>query len=151
MFTTESRSDRARAGRWAVTRCAGARTPLPDTSTVTTGETGVIQCFTLHALLTQTLSTVGQVRSGQSVSRAHSAVVAHACHGHRYRPAFACSSVRGWWVQWSMSSPTGIDSRWRVVLGVMEFGMSHRIKPKEKYVHISMKEILAQFRRSVER
>ena len=24
----------------------------------------------------------------------------------------------------------------------MEFGMSRRIKPKEKYVHISMKEIL---------
>ena len=29
-----------------------------------------------------------QVRSGQSVKRAHSeqAAVAHACHGHRYRP-----------------------------------------------------------------
>ena len=32
----------------------------------------------------------------------------------------------------------------------MEFGMSRRIKPKEKYVRISMKEILAQFGRSVE-
>ena len=27
----------------------------------------------------------------------------------------------------------------------MEFGMSHRIKPKEKYVHISMKEIWQNF------
>ena len=27
------------------------------------------------------------------------------------------------------------------VLGVMEFGMSHRIKPKEKYMHISMNTI----------
>ena len=32
----------------------------------------------------------------------------------------------------------------------MEFGMSRRIKPKEKYVRISMKEILAQFGRSAE-
>ena len=32
----------------------------------------------------------------------------------------------------------------------MEFGMSRRIKPKEKYVRISVKEILAQFRRSAE-
>ena len=36
---------------------------------------------------------------------------------------------------------TGIGSRRRVVWGVMEFGMSRRIKPKEKYVRISMKEI----------
>ena len=35
----------------------------------------------------------------------------------------------------------GIGSRRRVVWGVMEFGMSRRIKPKEKYVRISMKEI----------
>ena len=27
----------------------------------------------------------------------------------------------------------------------MEFGMSRRIKPKENYVRVSMKEILAQF------
>ena len=32
----------------------------------------------------------------------------------------------------------------------MEFGMSRRIKPKEKYVRISMKEILAQLGRSAE-
>ena len=32
----------------------------------------------------------------------------------------------------------------------MEFGMSCRIKPEEKYVCISMKEILAQFGGSVE-
>ena len=32
----------------------------------------------------------------------------------------------------------------------MEFGMSRRIKPKEKYVHISMKTILAQFGWSTE-
>ena len=33
----------------------------------------------------------------------------------------------------------------------MEFGMSRRIKPKEKYVHISIKEILAQFGQSAEK
>ena len=33
----------------------------------------------------------------------------------------------------------------------MEFGMSHRIKPKEKYVHISIKEILVYFRCSAEK
>ena len=35
----------------------------------------------------------------------------------------------------------------------MEFGMSRRIrpKPKEKYVPISVKEILAQFGRSAEK
>ena len=53
--------------------------------------------------------------------------------------------VRGdrmhWRVQGSMSSPTGISSRRRLVWGVMEFGMSRRIKPKEIYVRISMKEI----------
>ena len=32
----------------------------------------------------------------------------------------------------------------------MEFGMSRRIKPKEKYVRLSMKEILSQFGRSTE-
>ena len=34
------------------------------------------------------LDVIGQVRSGQSVLRAHSeqAVVVHACHGHRYQP-----------------------------------------------------------------
>ena len=32
----------------------------------------------------------------------------------------------------------------------MEFGMSRRIKPKEKYVRISMNEILSQFGRSAE-
>ena len=129
MFTTESRSDRARAGRWAVTRCAGARTPLPDTSTVTTGETGVVQCFTLHVLLTQTFSTLGQVRSGQSVSRAHSAVVAHACHGHRYRPspvplsgAGGYNGVRavrlesvagGGWFEglWNLECPVGLSQK----------------------------------------
>ena len=36
----------------------------------------------------------------------------------------------------ALSSPTGICSRRRVVCGVMEFGMSRRIKPKI----ISMKE-----------
>ena len=35
--------------------------------------------------------------------------------------------------------------------GVMEFGMSRRIKPKEKYVSISRKENLAQFGRCVEK
>ena len=29
----------------------------------------------------------------------------------------------------------------KVFRGIMEFGMSRRINPKEKYVHISMKEI----------
>ena len=33
----------------------------------------------------------------------------------------------------------------------MEFGMSRRIKPKEKYVRISIKEMLAQFGRSAEK
>ena len=60
--------------------------------------------------------------------------------------------VRGdhlhWWLQGSTSSPTGIGSRRRVVWGVMEFGLSRRIKSKEKYVHISIKEIFAQFGRS---
>ena len=32
----------------------------------------------------------------------------------------------------------------------MEYGMPRRIKPKEEYVRISMKEILAQFGRSAE-
>ena len=32
----------------------------------------------------------------------------------------------------------------------MEFGMSRRIKPKEKYVRISMKDILAKFGWSAE-
>ena len=35
-----------------------------------------------------------------------------------------------WRVQGSTSSPTGVGSRWRVVWGVMEFGMTRRIKPK---------------------
>ena len=35
-----------------------------------------------------------------------------------------------WPVQGSTSSPTGISNRRRVVWGVMEFGMSRRIKPK---------------------
>ena len=41
------------------------------------------------------------------------------------------------------SSPTGVGSRRLVfeVLWNLEFGMSRRIKPKEKYVRISMKEI----------
>ena len=39
------------------------------------------------------------------------------------------------------SSPTGIGSRRRVFSGVMEFGMSRRIKPKKKYVRISVKEL----------
>ena len=70
-----------------------------------------------------------QVRSGQVVYRAHSeqAVVAHACHGHRYRPSPAPLSgtekrgegVSGdrlhWRVQGSTSSLTGIGSRRRVV------------------------------------
>ena len=46
-----------------------------------------------------------------------------------------------WQVQGNMSSLTGIGCRRRVFYGVMEFGMSYRIKLKEKYVHISMKEI----------
>ena len=46
---------------------------------------------------------------------------------------------------------TGIGSRRRVVLGVMEFGMSRRIKPKEKYVCISMKEIWCNFGRSAKK
>ena len=46
-----------------------------------------------------------------------------------------------WRVQGSTSSPTGIGSCRKVFWGVMEFGMSRRIKPKEKYVRISMKEI----------
>ena len=100
----------------------------------------------------------GQVRSGQvrCVLCAHSeqTVIAHACHGYRYWPSRGSLSgtgkkkgegVRGdclhWWVQGSTSSPTGIGSRQRVVWGVMEFGMSRRIKPKEKYVRISLKEI----------
>ena len=35
------------------------------------------------------MGTPTPIRSGQSVYRAHSeqAVVAHACHGHRYRPS----------------------------------------------------------------
>ena len=33
----------------------------------------------------------------------------------------------------------------------MKFGMSRRIKPKEKYVHISMKEIFLQFGGSPEK
>ena len=33
----------------------------------------------------------------------------------------------------------------------MEFGMSRKIKPKEKCMRISMKEILVQFGRSAER
>ena len=33
----------------------------------------------------------------------------------------------------------------------MKFGMSRRIKPKEKYVRISMKEILSQVGRSAEK
>ena len=41
----------------------------------------------------------------------------------------------------STRSPTGIGSRRRVVSCVMEFRMSRWIKPKEKYVRISMKEI----------
>ena len=45
-----------------------------------------------------------------------------------------------WRVQGSTSSPTRVGSRWRVVWGVIEFGMSCRIKPKDKYVRISMKE-----------
>ena len=53
--------------------------------------------------------------------------------------------VRGdrlhWRVQGNTSSPTRISSRRRVVWGVMEFGMSRRIKPKEKYVRVSMKGI----------
>ena len=72
--------------------------------------------------------------------RAHSeqVVVAHACHGHRYQPLPVPLSVTGkkgeegvsedrlhWRIQGSTSSPTGVL----------------RIKPKEKYVHISMKEI----------
>ena len=72
-----------------------------------------------------------------SVYRAHSeqAVVAHACHGHRYRPSPVLLSgagdkrregVRGG----GGTACTGIGSRRRVILGVMEFGMSHRIKPK---------------------
>ena len=83
-----------------------------------------------------------QVRSGQRVQRAHSeqAVVAHACHGHRY-----CEGVRGdrlhWRVQRSTSNPTGIGSRRSVVWGVMEFGMFRRITPREKYVRISMKDM----------
>ena len=116
-------------------------------------------------ILTKSWMHWGQVRSGQvSVLRAHSeqTVVAHACHGYRYWPSRVSLSgtgkkkgegVRGdclhWWVQGSTSSPTGISSR--VVWGVMEFGMSRRIKPKEKYVCISMKEIWRTFRRSAEK
>ena len=46
-----------------------------------------------------------------------------------------------WRVQGSTSSPTGIGSKRRVFRGVMEFGMSRRNVPNEKYVRISMKEI----------
>ena len=84
----------------------------------------------------------GQVR----VFNLHIAVVAHACHGHRYRggggegegsPALAGTR--------EYEHPTGIGSRPRVFSGVMEFVMSRRIKPSEKYVCISNKGHLAQF------
>ena len=102
----------------------------------------------------------GQVRSGESVLRAHSeqTVVAHACHGYRYWPSRVSVSGRGgkkggegvrgdrlhWWVQGSTSSPTGIQPEsvagrgWFEVLWNLEcpVGLS-----QEKYVRISLKEI----------
>ena len=48
----------------------------------------------------------------------------------RKKPKGGGGDCLHWQVQGSTSSPTAIGSRWRVVWGVMKFGMSRRIKPK---------------------
>ena len=89
----------------------------------------------------------GQVRSGQVRLECLTCTFRASCCSARLSraqvPAVPLSGtggggegggVRGdrlhWRVQVSTSSPTGIGIRLRVVLGVMEFVMSRRIKPK---------------------
>ena len=63
---------------------------------------------------------------------------------------YGCGDRLQCWVHGNMSSPTGIGSRQSVIWGVMEFGMSHRIKPKEKGAHFNEGN-LVQFGRSIEK